>query len=204
MSGPQKLDTLRRAKARRAETDDVPLRAKARRGKEGDLVVKMTGDEVTEPIEGLFSLWSRPGFLVRRLHQISVAIFMEGMAELEVTPLQFGALSIIAVSPGIEQAAVGTELGVDRANNGDVLNRLEKAGLIVRHTAPHDRRTRKVYLTVKGRDMVLVANERFATIQKRFLGPLTAAEKKVFLGLLSKLIEENNELGRTVLRFAER
>ncbi|MEP9377433.1 MarR family winged helix-turn-helix transcriptional regulator [Aquabacter sp. CN5-332] len=169
-----------------------------------DAAELMTGTEVTEPVAGLFSLWARPGFLVRRLHQISVAVFMEGMAELEITPLQFGALSIVALSPGIEQAAVGTELGVDRANNADVLNRLEKGGLIARHTAPHDRRTKKVYLTARGRDMVLSANERFADIQKRFLGPLSAAEKKIFLALLSKLIEENNSLGRTVLRFAER
>ncbi|WP_165933646.1 MarR family winged helix-turn-helix transcriptional regulator [Aquabacter spiritensis] len=164
----------------------------------------LNGTEITEPVEGLFSLWSRPGFLVRRLHQISVAVFIEGMAELELTPLQFGALSIIAVNPGMEQAAVGTELGVDRANNADVLNRLEKGALIVRHTAPHDRRTKKVYLTQRGREMVLAGNERFADIQKRFLGPLSATERKIFLALLSKLIEENNSLGRTVLRFAER
>jgi hypothetical protein len=34
------------------------------------------------------ALWARPGFLVRRLHQISVAIFMEEMASLEITPVQ--------------------------------------------------------------------------------------------------------------------
>lgn len=163
----------------------------------------MTGVEVTEPVAGLFSLWSRPGYLVRRLHQISVAIFIEGMAELEVTPLQFGALSIIAVSPGIEQSAVGAELGVDRANNADVLNRLEKAGLIIRHTAPHDRRTKTVFLTPEGRDTVLRANGRFVEIQKRFLGPLTAAERKTFLALVSKIITENNDLGRTVLRLTD-
>lgn len=178
--------------------------ARRRADKEGDVAPSMTGAEVMEPVAGLFSLWSRPGFLVRRLHQISVAVFIEGMAELELTPLQFGALSIIALSPGIEQASVGTELGVDRANNADVLNRLEKSGLIIRHTAPHDRRTKKTYLTALGRDTVLAANDRFAVIQKRFLGPLSAPEKKLFLALLSKLIEENNALGRTVLRFAER
>ncbi len=159
---------------------------------------------ITEPVEGLFSLWARPGFLVRRLHQISVAIFMEEMAELDLTPVQFGAMSIIAVAPGIEQSAVGSELGVDRANNADVLTRLERSGLIARHTAAHDRRTNCVFLTAQGRDIVLEANTRFARIQKRFLGPLTAAERRTFLALLDKLIAENNSLGRTVLRLTDR
>lgn len=158
---------------------------------------------VTEPVAGLFSLWQRPGFLVRRLHQISVAVFLEGMGELQITPVQFGAMSIIAVNPGIEQVEVGIELGVDRANNGDVLNRLEKAGLIARQTAPHDRRTKSVFLTTKGRDLVLAANERFTEIQKRFLGPLTAAERKTFIALVDKIITENNRLGRTVLRLGD-
>lgn len=196
---PPKVRSTSSEKASAGKTSNGRKRASGE-----DVAAIMTGAEVTEPVAGLYSLWSRPGFLVRRLHQISVAVFMEGMAELELTPLQFGALSIIALSPGIEQAAVGTELGVDRANNADVLNRLEKGGLIIRHTAPNDRRTKKTYLTAQGREMLLAGNERFTVIQKRFLGPLSAAEKKIFLSLLSKLIEENNDLGRTVLRFAER
>jgi DNA-binding MarR family transcriptional regulator len=160
----------------------------------------LTGVEVTEPIADLLALWSRPGFLARRLHQISVAIFKDGMSGLGLTPVQFGALSIVAVSPGIDQAAVGLELGVDRANNGDVLNRLEKLGLIVRRDAPHDRRTKKVYLTKRGRQMLLNAHERLPDIQKRFLSPLSSSQRKLFLALLFKLIEENNSLGRTILR----
>lgn len=163
----------------------------------------LTDAEASESIRGLFALWSRPGFLARRLHQISVAIFMDGMNELGLTPVQFGALSVVAIDPGIDQADIGLELGLDRANNGDVLNRLEKLGLVARHIAHHDRRTRKVYLTKRGREMVLTANKRLPVIQKRFLGPLSAAEKKVFLALLGKLIEKNNSLGRTVLRFSK-
>src|ERR1700730_16523655 len=61
-------------------------------------------------------LWSRPGFLVRRLHQISVAIFLEEMAGLEITPVQYGALMIVAADPGIDQSALAAELGIDSAN----------------------------------------------------------------------------------------
>ncbi|MDB5652414.1 MAG: hypothetical protein JWQ94_27 [Tardiphaga sp.] len=39
------------------------------------------------------ALWSRPGFLVRRLHQISVASFLEEMASLEITSVQVATMS---------------------------------------------------------------------------------------------------------------
>src|SRR5260370_1805656 len=84
-------------------------------------------------------LWSRPGFLVRRLHQISVAIFLEEMADLEITPVQYGALMIVAAEPGIDQSALAAELGVDRANAGDVLARLSKSGYLTRDPSPSDR-----------------------------------------------------------------
>ena len=49
------------------------------------------------------SLWSRPGFLVRRLHQIHVAMFMEELAEDQVTPIQYGVMSILVDKPGLDQ-----------------------------------------------------------------------------------------------------
>src|ERR1700760_3299738 len=39
----------------------------------------------------------RPGFLIRRMHQIHVALFQERCAEFELTPLQYSLLSALAV-----------------------------------------------------------------------------------------------------------
>jgi hypothetical protein len=63
------------------------------------------------PLRRLVSLQARPGFLVRRLHQIGVAIFTDEMADLGITPVQFGAMSIVGMKPGIDQSALGEELG---------------------------------------------------------------------------------------------
>ncbi len=204
MSAPEAPARPARAAARKPRVAAIPLPSVGAAATMAALAPAAPVNAVTTPVEGLVSLWARSGFLVRRLHQISVAIFMEEMAELDLTPVQFGAMSIIAMNPGIEQSAVGSELGIDRANNADVLTRLEKSGLIARQTAAHDRRTNCVFLTEPGRVMVLEANTRLARIQKRFLGPLTAAERKAFLSLMDKLIAENNSLGRTVLRLTDR
>lgn len=154
-----------------------------------------------EPLRGLVSLRARPGFLVRRLHQISVAIFTDEMADLEITPVQFGAMSIAGMNPGIDQSALGEELGTDRANTTDVINRLVNNGHVLRAVSPKDRRIRRIYLTDHGRDIVLEANQRLKDIQTRFLAPLKPADRATFLDLTIQLIEANNSLGRAAWRF---
>lgn len=159
----------------------------------------MAKDRKSTPLKGLVSLWGRPGYLVRRLHQISVSIFSDEMGDL-VTPVQFAALSMAGVAPGIEQTALGEQIGIDRANIADVVARLARSGHIVREVSTRDRRARRIYLTETGKRVVLEANRRFARVHERFLAPLDAQERELFVALLAKMIEANNSLGRAELR----
>src|ERR1700754_1382250 len=118
------------------------------------------------------ALWARPGFLVRRLHQISVAIFLDEMASLEITPVQYGALMIVAAMPNIDQSTLAAELGVDRANAGDVLIRLSKAGYITRTPSRQDRRFIQINLTAKGTALLRKVGGRAKKVQDRLLKPL--------------------------------
>jgi DNA-binding MarR family transcriptional regulator len=154
-----------------------------------------------EPLRGLVSLRARPGFLVRRLHQIGVAIFADEMAELGITPVQFGAMSIVGMKPGIDQSALGEELGTDPANTTDVINRLVKNAYVMRAVSPKDRRMRSVYLTERGHEVVIEANGRLKNVRTRFLSPLKVADREVFLDLMIEVIEGNNALGRAAWRF---
>lgn len=148
-------------------------------------------------------LWSRPGFLARRLHQITVAIFFEEMADLDVTPVQFDALTIAADRPGIEQYALGEELGTDRANTGDVVRRLVRNGLAKRKVSQRDHRYREVYVTPAGEAILKTGVRRMRRVSERLLDPLAPDQRTVFLDLLMMLIEGNNEHGRTLLRLPE-
>ncbi len=47
----------------------------------------------------------RPGYLIRRLHQIHVALFQEVCAGLEITPLQYSLLSALAARGTADQTA---------------------------------------------------------------------------------------------------
>src|SRR5579872_284415 len=45
-------------------------------------------------------LWSRPGYLVRRLHQIHTALFAEECKAFAITPVQYGLLTALLHFPG--------------------------------------------------------------------------------------------------------
>jgi MarR family transcriptional regulator, lower aerobic nicotinate degradation pathway regulator len=161
-------------------------------------------DGVPSPPDASVALWARPGYLVRRLHQISVAIFLDEMSDLDLTPVQFGALSIIANRPGIEQSVLGEELGIDRVNAGDVVQRLIKNDLAQREVSPRDRRFKEVTLTPKGEVAVRQGTARLKRVQQRLLAPLNPDERTVFLRLLMQLISGNNDQGRAPLRLPDK
>ena len=70
-------------------------------------------------------VWSRPGFLVRRLHQIHMAIFLE-CADEQVTPIQWGIMTIVESTPGVGHVEIAEELGLDRSNVANVVDRLTR------------------------------------------------------------------------------
>ena len=146
------------------------------------------------------TIWDRPGYLVRRLHQIHVAMFLSRVADGQVTPVQFGLLSILINRPGIDQATIGAELGLDPANVAEILRRLEDRGLLTRLVDPLNRRRKLCLATVGGKKFVQRYQKDMQLSQQQLLSPLNPAERQVFMDLLGRLVEGNNESGRTSLR----
>ena len=146
------------------------------------------------------SVWNRPGFLVRRLHQIHVAIFLQEMAEDNITPIQYGLLSVLADQPGLDQLSLAEEIGIDRANVADVLTRLESRGLVVRTVSAEDNRRKFCVPTAQG---IAFVKKYFANMQRaqdNLLRPLKPAERVEFMRLLRCIVEAGNDLGRAPLR----
>src|SRR5436190_22532774 len=106
------------------------------------------------PKNPLDALYGRPGFMLRRAHQIAVALFTEETGELGITTTQFGILHLLKHQPGLDQISVAKLLGLDRSTTGMVLGTLEKAGLIGRRVGKTDRRKRSLALTPEGERML--------------------------------------------------
>lgn len=129
-------------------------------------------------------------------------MFKDELAEYQVTPVQYGLLSILVDMPGIDQFSLAEELGIDRANVHDVLKRLEARKLLIRVVDPNNRRRKLCLATKQGVELVGRHQPAMQRAQQRLLDPLTPAERATFLKLLLKLVNVNNDFGRTVLRSA--
>lgn len=144
---------------------------------------------------------SMPGHLIRRLHQISMALFQERMAALglDLTPVQFGALVLLSENPGIDQATLAGMIAQDRATTGMVVDRLQAKGLVDRRISPRDRRARELSLTVDGAALLARVTPHARAVQSAILPGLNDAERDLFLALARRAAEAGNELSRAPL-----
>lgn len=146
-------------------------------------------------------LWDRPGFLVRRLHQIHVSLFLSESSDLKLTPVQYGVLDILfSEKTGLDQVTLASNLGIDRTNVADVLARLEKNKLVTRKVSSEDRRMKLACLTKKGIEITIKGQGRMQKAQEKLLMPLTKSEQAIWLELSQKILEQNNSSGRTEFR----
>ncbi|MCW5623705.1 MAG: MarR family transcriptional regulator [Burkholderiales bacterium] len=145
-------------------------------------------------------LTARPGFLLRRLHQIHVALFLEECAEFGITPVQYSVMTVLTVQGTLDQAALAREVGIDRANATDVVRRLEERDLLSRTSGDHDNRVKLCTLTAVGVALTQRMQAAVERAHERTVEGLPPRERKAFLASLQRLVESNNDMGRTKLR----
>jgi len=145
-------------------------------------------------------LWGRPGYLLRRLHQIHYALFFEECAGYDITPVQYGLLTTLSLNPNLDQNSLARELGIDRTNVADVLNRLARRGLVERRRSPNDARMVLARLTRAGERLTRNMYRPMQRAQRRLLIPLLPQERDALIITLIRLINGNNHLGRTIFQ----
>jgi DNA-binding MarR family transcriptional regulator len=150
-----------------------------------------------------FRIYEKPGHLIRRLQQISFALFMEETRDFEITPVQYSAILAIDNHLGIDQTALCNIIAFDRSTIGDVVTRLERKKLIKRIPGVDDRRTKRLYITSAGRQLIRDIEPAVQLTQKRILEPLKINERVSFVQMLKQLIHINNEHSRAPLRINE-
>ena len=145
-------------------------------------------------------IYDQPGHLIRRLQQIAVALFMAETKDFDITPIQYAALLAIRLHPGLDQTALVNLIALDRSTVGDVVTRLESKTLIRRAAGPEDRRTKVMYVTAAGRQMLRRLDARTRSVEQLILGPLSTDERSAFMAMMKRLVHINNEHSRAPLR----
>ena len=129
-----------------------------------------------------------PGHDIRRLHQISVAIFMQETEAFGVTPVQYAALQAVGHQPGMDQRTLARTIGFDTSTIAGVIDRLEARGLMQRNASAQDRRVRLLTLTEAGVALLAALVPAMLQAQQRILSPLPEAERGEFMRMLAVLI----------------
>ena len=129
-----------------------------------------------------------PGHLIRRAHQVAVAIFMEETGNFDTTPVQFAILNALIDDPGEDQVTLAGKVAFDAATFGSVIGRLESKGWVRREPDVGDRRRKLLWVTPEGEQAALRMKRAVAKAQNRILGPLEAAERRQLVELLGKLV----------------
>ena len=138
----------------------------------------------------------QPGYYIRRLHQISVAIFLQQTEVFGVTPVQFAVLQTVGSQPSIDQRTLARTVGLDTSTIAGVIDRLESRGLLVRSASPEDRRVRQLTLTDAAFQLLADIGPSMLRAQKLILDPLPEAEQAEFIRMLRQLVIKNNDLSR--------
>ena len=137
-----------------------------------------------------------PGHLLRRCHQIAVAIFLEDCAQLDLTPLQFAVLQTLLISGPQDQATLGGATAMDRTTTALVVSKLEQRELLRRKRSSRDQRSRIVSITARGKKLIRRALPIVEAAQQRIVAPLNAKESERLVELLKKLAQGNNAASR--------
>jgi len=146
------------------------------------------------------AVYTKPGYLFRRMQQIAVAIFVEECRAYDLTPVQYAALVAIRTQPGIYVTRLSAVIAFDRSTLGSVIERLETKQYIERKPAREDKRVKLLHLTKKGSALLRNIVPLVDRAQARMLQPLKQADRKTLLALLTQLVDLNNEASRVPLR----
>lgn len=145
-------------------------------------------------------LLGRPGFLIRRLHQLHCALFLEETRDFGITPVQYSLITTLDERGEMDQNSLALEIGLERTSVAEVLPRMQERGLLVRRRSASDGRVKLVKLTRKGAALLRKMGAAVERAHDRTVEHLDPAERGLFLVQLIRLVESNNDIAVVPLR----
>jgi len=142
----------------------------------------------------LQDMYRRPGFLLKRCHQVSMAIFLAECREFSITQSQYGCLRALDVSPGIDQICLGRLVGLDRSTAGMVIKTLSDRGLIERVVNDTDKRRMRLKVSPDGERLLRDIAPLAARAQERVLKGLPREARAAFLAMLHAFLAGHDAL----------
>jgi DNA-binding MarR family transcriptional regulator len=144
-------------------------------------------------------LSQRPGFLIRRLHQIHVALFQEACGEFEITPLQYSLLSALAARKAADQTTLAGDIALDRTTTTGALKRLAARNFVERAVNDEDRRARLCKLTPAGTALLAKIETSARAAHRATLENLSEREQAVFVDMMQRVVAAHSNRDTTAI-----
>jgi DNA-binding MarR family transcriptional regulator len=132
----------------------------------------------------------RPTWLISRAFSRSSALLMAGFKAHGdgLRGYHYRLLAALEQWGPASQADLGRDTGIDRSDVTAALTELESRHLVERMADPDHGRRKIVTLTAQGADALLRLDAVLDGIQEAVLAPLTAAQRRQFVDLVSRLV----------------
>ena len=153
---------------------------------------------MTRPSDTALPPWplaERPGFLIRRLHQIHGSLFAQACAGFDVTPVQYSLLSALAARGQADQTRLAADVALDRTTATGALKRLQARGLVERATSRDDRRAQACRLTAEGADILSRMEDSARRAHHDTVAALSPEEQQALLRMLGRLVVAHETVG---------
>jgi DNA-binding MarR family transcriptional regulator len=133
-------------------------------------------------------LEQRPGFLIRRLHQIHVALFQKECAVFEITPLQYSLLTALAKRGTADQTTLAADVALDRTTTTGALKRLQLRHFVERSIHDHDRRAQRCRLTKAGAALLRKMERAARSAHFQTVADLSKPDRKRFIAMMQEIV----------------
>jgi DNA-binding MarR family transcriptional regulator len=143
----------------------------------------------------------RPGFLIRRLHQLHVSLFQEACGKFEVTPLQYSLLSALAARKSADQTTLAADIALDRTTTTGALKRLAARNLVERPVNNEDRRARVCKLTTAGANLLAKIEDSARAAHRATLNGLNTTEQGLFISMMDRILKSHSDHDSTAVPF---
>jgi len=133
-------------------------------------------------------LEQRPGFLIRRMHQIHVALFQKECAAFDITPLQYSLLTALAARGTADQTTLAADVALDRTTTTGALKRLQLRGFIERAVLDRDRRAQICRLTKKGAALLKKMERSAQMAHLQTISDLSKKDQKQLIAMMQRIV----------------
>ncbi len=108
---------------------------------------------------------------------------------------QYALLAALEEFGSASQAALGRRTGIDRSDVVATINELAQRTLVERSPDPSDRRRNIITITPAGTRHLDTLDRLLADVQDELLAPLSAAERRELVRLLTRVVDHHAEAG---------